>query len=176
MINRSFSSSTQGHSIDFFGISFASLDGTTYNHVFATMKGFEIFIENLSFGFGFLRDADSFYGNYFIVSNLRNFLFPVLEVAITMGVFFFLFYMIIVLYTFIRIRSPYLKLIISLQFIPFVGTSKFFGLYATGELDINYGYSTLTDFTPIAVYSFLYIVILLLCENSFYNYKTAYFK
>lgn len=174
VLKRSFSTVGDGLSINVFGIRLSGIDSTTFDHLNSTLVGFETLLENMMFGFGLLKDADSLVGNVYTISNLRNFVFPSLEIAISLGFVFFIIYLVFVYFVIKTSKSNYAKLVAVLQFLPVVGTSKFFYLYSTGSLSTTGGYASLTDHTPIAMFSVYYIGVILMCMYSEWDFKLRY--
>jgi hypothetical protein len=170
VLKRSFTVAGDGLAINIFGLSLAGIDSTTFDHLNSTLAGFQVLIENMIFGFGLLKDADSMLGSIYTIGNLRNFIFPSLEIAISLGLIFFLIYLVFVFFVIRTSNSNYAKFVAILQFFPVVGTSKFFYLYSTGSLSTTDGYSSLTDHTPIAMFSFYYIGVILMCMYSKHDF------
>jgi len=157
---------SDGKSIDLLGIPISGIDSTTFDHLHSTVLGFEYLQNNFIFGLGMLTGADSYRGALFYIGNMRNFLFPSIEVAVSMGGLFYLLYFILVFTVYRLTKDLLMKFILLLQFIPVVGAGRFFSPYSTGNLSLNTGFSSLSDNVPIAIYSILTVYVYLLCISS----------
>lgn len=171
VVSRSFVS--DGKEIDVFGFLVSGIDSTTYDHLNSTMLGIDALMHNLLFGVGLLTGPNSIFLDDFNIGNMRNFIFPVAEVAISMGGVFFLSYVLLVASIYRSAQSPLMKYLLLLQFIPVIGANKFFSAYATGSFPIKDGFYGLSDFSPIAITSISSLYIYLLCTNDGHNVSNA---
>ena len=150
---------------------FKNVDYTTLNHLKSTLSCFEIVFKYPLTGYGLLRDPNSAYENVFRISNLRNYILPSLEICASLGIIFFSFYVYFIFKIYSITTSFFLKFLLLLQFIPIVGSSKFFGLYATGTIEYRTGFTSLSDKVPVSIFSFFFILIVALSV-----FHKTYFK
>lgn len=151
-----------GASINFFGVEISGINSTTYDHLYATTTGFDALAKNLVFGVGSFVGPRTWEDSFFAIGNYRNLIFPAIEIAIGNGLIFFAIYLFFVFFMFNRASEQLIKLYILLPFIPILGASKFFGLYATGSIDFSRGFVSLSDHPPVAVFSLGMVLIYLI--------------
>jgi len=162
VVSRSFVSG--GKEINIFGFAVNGIDSTTFDHLESTMVGFSYLMHNIMFGVGLLTGVNSDnIQSIHTIGNMRNFILPIIEVAINMGGVFFIFYLIMIYQIYRATSDNLMKYLLLLQFFPVVGASKFFSAYATGHFDIRTGFYSLSDFSPIAITSFFCVYVYLLC-------------
>lgn len=160
VFNRSFVN--DGMSINVVGLEISGINSTTFDHIQSTIAGFYSLAENLVFGVGPFVGANTWSESVFTIGNYRNYFFPIIELAVTNGILFFIVYFIFLLEIMRGSKDSLIKIYVLLPFIPILGASKFFGLYATGSLNLTSGFASLSDHTPVAIFSYGMVLLFLI--------------